>query len=70
MRRFLFLAGFVAAVVMQAPADADARPGARSLGARFAPSHRPTSMRYLFNRALARRLNLPCHNARRVFGCR
>jgi hypothetical protein len=69
MRRLLFLAGLVATIAMQAPADADARAGARSMAPRFSPPHRHAGMRFQFNRALAKRLNLVCHGPRRHFRC-
>ena len=60
MRRLLLIAAMTALAVTLMPGDADARPGARSGAASFAPRLPSQDMRVRFNRELMRRLRLGC----------
>jgi hypothetical protein len=60
MRRLLLIGAMAALAVALVPADANARPGARSGAPRFAPRLPSQDLRIRFNRELMRGLHLGC----------
>ena len=66
MRKLLVILSVAAFAAALVPNEADARAGARSGAARFAPRMQGPDMRTMLNRALAQRLHLRCYNGGRA----